>query len=565
MTKRYNQLTYKNNRMKLRSLFKRFLYAILITGILTISIISCNKQLHTAPINSTYGAEFWTSQNSVEEATVAMYGQLRAGLRGAMATDQGESSYFVFGDLVAALFSPAGGDTFLPYGLSETPVVSTKPWNFSYTPYWEPDLQNWSRFYQVIALCNLILQNVPQMNASLFQSSDQRKSYLAEALFVRAYTYFTITRIWGDPVYVSKSYNDVDYGNVPPVPRSPEAAVLDSCIKDLHFASATLDFSGSDPTKTIRANRGSVDALMAHIFEWQHQYDSAHYYCQEIINNGGYSLEPMSNYLNIWKGQSSNESIFEMPMQYNANDPNFKNGGNWQEATFNCFAGFLKGPIIDNQRTSSWIAPTGTFIDYKDPTVQTRDSIPATTLFDTVKDARTKVALQFVTASGGDPAGYMLMKYTNFNYQSPDTKSFPYINNDLVLFRLADIYLLDAEALAYKGDLIGAAQDLSFTEKRAGINTYRRPTNKFDMQEEVIKERGRELIGEGQWFYDLIRNENTPDGTHTHTWLELIGYPADRVSPQNKGYYWPLDMNTLFPYDNLLLQNLWWTNHAGRY
>ena len=42
----------------------------------------------------------------------------------------------------------------------------------------------------------------------------------------------------------------------------------------------------------------------------------------------------------------------------------------------------------------------------------------------------------------------MLIKYTNFFYQKPDTKTLPYINNDLVLFRLSDIILLDAEALA---------------------------------------------------------------------------------------------------------------------
>jgi hypothetical protein len=562
MNRSNNKLTYKTNRMKKRSFFKRFLYSVLAAGILMISIISCNKQLHTAPIGSTYGEEFWTSQSSVEEATVAMYGQLRASLRisSGYGVDQNEPCYFVFGDLVAGLFRYAGGDTFLQYGLTST---NSKPWNFSYVPYWS-NLSDWSRFYQVIALCNLIQQNVSEMPESLFQSKEQRNAYIAEALFVRAYTYFTITRIWGDPVYVSKSYNDVDYGNIPPVPRSPEADVLDSCIKDLHIASASLDFSGGDPSKTIRANRGSVDALMAHIFEWKHNYDSAHYYCQEVINNGGYSLESMSDYLNIWKGQSSSESIFELPMQYNSDDPNFKGGGSWAEATFNCFGGFLKGPIVNNRRSSCWIAPTGTFIDFKDKTVQTQDSIPATTLFDTVKDARTKIALQFMNASGGDPAGYMLMKYTNFDYQSPATQSYPYVNNNLVLFRLADIYLLDAEALAYKGDLQGAAHALSFTEDRAGIDNYTRPENSFDMQEEVIKERGRELIGEGQWFYDLIRNENTPDRPHAHTWLELVGYPADRVLPENKGYYWPIDMNTLFPYDNLLVQNPWWTNNAGR-
>jgi hypothetical protein len=120
---------------------------------------------------------------------------------------------------------------------------------------------------------------------------------------------------------------------------------------------------------------------------------------------------------------------------------------------------------------------------------------------------------------------------------------------------LSDIILLDAEALASTGDLEGARANLAKTEDRAGITSYQNPANQYDMLDEVVMERGRELIGEGQWFYDLIRTEPTQQ------WLEYIGYPADRVTPESKGYYWPLNMGTLFPQDNLLTQNPWWATH----
>lgn len=148
-----------------------------------------------------------------------------------------------------------------------------------------------------------------------------------------------------------------------------------------------------------------------------------------------------------------------------------------------------------------------------------------------------------------------MLKYSNFNYKDPDKKSYPYIDNNLVLFRLSDIYLLDAEALASTGDLAGARDALSKTEIRAGITNYQNPTNQYDMLDEIIAERGRELIGEGQWFYDLIRTEAAQQ------WLEYVGYKSDRISAANKGYYWPLDMGTLFPQDNLLTQNPWWATH----
>jgi starch-binding outer membrane protein, SusD/RagB family len=500
---------------------------------------SCKKYIDQGPITSTYGTEFWTSQTSVEQATLAMYGQLRSCLRYTSpdGVDHGEPSIFINGDLVAGTFAVAKGDVFLPYGLKAS---NNPPWNFSYVPYWAPVLQNWSRFYQLIAQCNLILQNVPEMPTSLFTNESTRNAYIAEALFMRAYTYFYITRIWGDPVFVTKSYNDADYGNIPPLARTPESIVLDSCIADLKKASANLNFAGGDPTKAIRANKGSVYALLAHIYEWKHDYANAHLACQEVINNGGYSLEPMATYKNIWKGQSSQESIFEISMKYNSNDPNFSNGGNWAEANFDCFGTFLKGPIVSNQKSDCWISPKGGLIDQ---------------LMDTANDARYKAILSYVPASGGDVAGYMLLKYTNFAFQKPETKTLPYIDNDLVLFRLSDIYLLDAEALASTGDLAGAAADLAKTEDRAGITSYQNPTNQYDMLDEVVMERFRELIGEGQWFYDLIRTEPTQG------WLEYVGYPGDRVNVTNKGYYWPLDMGTLFPQDKLLTQNPWWATH----
>ena len=109
--------------------------------------------------------------------------------------------------------------------------------------------------------------------------------------------------------------------------------------------------------------------------------------------------------------------------------------------------------------------------------------------------------------------------------------------------------MLDAEALAYSGNLEGARADLAQTEDRAGITSYQDPTNQYDLLDEIVIERDRELIGESQCFYDLIRTEKTQG------WLEYVGYQADRVTDAQKGYYWPLDLSTLFPQDNLLTQN----------
>lgn len=508
---------------------KQFKIGVFFAAVIIVAGTSCKKYLYEPPITSTYGAAFWTSQSAVEQASLAMYGQLRASLRSG-------GSYFINGDLTSGVFIPKAGQ----WNYQTIKASNNPPFNFSYVPYLTDDLQNWSRFYRVIAQANLILQNVPKMQASLFKNEGIRNSYIAEALFIRAYTYFYMIRIWGDPVYVTKTYDDVDYGNIPPVARTAEATVLDSCIKDLKMAAAGLTYAGGNISANIRANKGTVSALLAHIYAWKHDYANAHVYCQDVINNGGYTMEPMATYTNIWKGQQSNENIFELPMQYNPSDPNFSNQNSWAEAQFSFFGTFVKGSVVDNVSNQCWLSPDNGIVDW----------------FYDYADARYNTVWTHVPASGGDVAGYMLLKYTNFQYQKPDTKTLPYLNNNLVLFRLSDIILLDAEAMASTGDLNGARAALAKTEDRAGVSTYTAPTNTYDMMDEIVMERGRELFGEGQWYYDLIRTEEA------QTWLEAVGYPSNgRVNKVNKGYYWPLDMGTLFPYDNLLTQNVWWSTH----
>jgi len=517
----------------LKTIITLLLAAIILTG------TSCKKYLYEAPITATYGDAFWVSQSAVEQASVAMYGQLRSSFRG-------QASFFIFGDLASGAFLPAGqGQSFL----GSITAANSKPFNFSNVSYYEGNLQNWTRFYRIIAQANLILLRVPKMKASAFANEAIRNSYIAEALFIRAYTYFYMIRVWGDPIYVTKTFDDIDYANIPPIARTPEGLVLDSCIIDLKKAAPFLSFTSGNLTKTIRANGGAVAALLAHIYAWKHDYANAHIYCQQVINQGGYTLEPMATYKNIWNGQSSNESIFELPMQYNGSDPNFSNQSDWAEAQFGFFDTFLKDSIVAQQNHNAWISPDGGLVDQFYDTVST------------MADARYNAVWHHISASSGDVSGYMLLKYTNFKFQMPGSTptngTQPYINNNLVLFRLSDIILLDAEALASTGDIEGARSQLAQTEVRAGITSYQSPATAYDMLSEVLVERGRELFGEGTWYYDLIRTEASQQG------LEYVGYPSSggRLNLTNKGYYWPLDMGTLYPFDNLLTQNPWWAVH----
>lgn len=520
-----------------------YLYWIVGLAIVTGSF-SCKKYIDKGPIDATYGSEFWTSQTSVDEAAEDMYGQLRICYRAS-------NSFFLNGDFVSGTF----GSTAWNY----TPLMQTNnpPFDFpTATADYLGDLTNWSAYYTLLAQCNLILQEVPTMPLSDFTNSDStvRNSYLGEALFMRALTNFILVRCWGDPVYVTQTYNNVNYDDIPPVGRTPEAQVLDSCIRDLQVAAGYLAFKGGDPTQTLRANKGTVYALMAHIYAWQHDYADAHLACSQVIQNGGYTLEPAATYTNIWKGQASLENIMEISMTYNDNDPQFTvsaDGYNdystWSEAWFDFFSVFLKDSL-DNNLTGN--GSSGTWIANEalmDTLFNTKGTL-------TSADMRYSTILRHVIAEDGDPEGYLMVKYANFQYQNPSLDANAYISNNLSLFRLGDIYLLDAEALAMTGNSGGAVIDMNQTRNRAGIGGYNGPTDQTSLVNAIFQERERELIGEGQTFFDVIRMEPVLHG------LEALGYLPDRISL--KGYYWPLDLSALFSYDPLLTQNPYWASHT---
>src|SRR5690606_4944405 len=65
---------------------------------------------------------------------------------------------------------------------------------------------DWTNFYTLVNQCNLILKYVPTIN---FSNTDVQNQVLAEALFIRAYTYYWLVRIWGEvPVSITPLESD---------------------------------------------------------------------------------------------------------------------------------------------------------------------------------------------------------------------------------------------------------------------------------------------------------------------------------------------------------------------
>ena len=114
-------------------------------------------------------------------------------------------------------------------------------------------------------------------------------------------------------------------------------------------------------------------------------------------------------------------------------------------------------------------------------------------------------------------------------------------NNDFPIYRLADIYLMKAEA---EIRLYGQAKDVSNVNelrKRAGAKEYTTATLNLD---EIIEERARELAWEGHRRPDLIRFGMFTGGKYLWPWKGAK--PADNPTENVNGKA-TLESRNLFP------------------
>ena len=184
---------------------------------------------------------------------------------------------------------------------------------------------------------------------------------------------------------------------------------------------------------------------------------------------------PRANFTSIFKGQST-EGIFEIS-QNKTNE------------------GYATGIGTRTSKAPYLLSNTG----------NSNMPLDLNTLYtrfftDTVNDLRAKRGMAFLGTT--DP---ITIKYSDNNfitYTGPNNTS-PVVLHNIVIFRLADIKLLRAEALAALGNNSEARTILNEVRALAGLAAS--TASDANLFEAIIDERGRELFIEGHRFYDLVR------------------------------------------------------------
>ena len=319
----------------------------------------------------------------------------------------------------------------------------------------------WDTYYgsNCIYQANAALEGLA---ADSLLSTTARNQLMGECKFMRSFFYFYLVNRFGDVPFVTST----DYRVNQRLPRTSASTVYSNIEQDLLQARQFMQPAYPSRGK-LRPNRYTADALLARLYLYRKQWSNAQSRCDSILNSGLYTLA--SNLDNVFLDQSQ-EAIWQVG----------NNSTTYPKVAPTAGSVFL--PLF------SFLAPTYSLSPFL---IQAFDS----------GDLRKS---HWVASSKVNGITYTYPnKYKATIYSNPLN-----VTEDLMVFRLAEIYLIRAEARAQQGDLAGAMQDINLIRSRAGLGA----ATAGDLTQAmgaILHERQTELFTEwGHRWFDLKRTDS---------------------------------------------------------
>ncbi|WP_286812384.1 MULTISPECIES: RagB/SusD family nutrient uptake outer membrane protein [unclassified Maribacter] len=346
-------------------------------------------------------------------------------------------------------------------------------------------LNLWGSAYEGINAANAIINSETILADAVL---DEQNHIVGEAYALRGLIYFDLVRMF------AQQYNytaDASHLGVPIVlnfdldnepARSTVAEVYEQIISDMTTGISLMsDSSRSGNSNTLSPN--ATRALLAKVYLFKEDWNNAEAMASSVIDSGDYSLISNDNYYDLWTTDNSAESIFEISMTETDNV-----GGNGIAGLY-LQAGF--GDYL----------PSNDVVDLypeNDARLSTFEVDPLLT---------------------GEFGPYRMIKYADIN-------GF----DNVKVVRLAEMYLIRAEARAEIGtDIAGAQDDLDMVRQRAMADEPDNADTGDALKDAIFIERRLELAFEGQRLWDLMRNQMDIVRTNCTAQTCTIPYGADTV------------------------------------
>lgn len=347
----------------------------------------------------------------------------------------------------------------------------------------------WTGAYDGINRVNNILAALPGIGDL---TDSERAQYEGEALFIRGLLYFNLlTYFGGVPVKTKPTLSTENIDQA----RNSASEVYDLIISDLMAASSQLPPAGS--MSPGRANAFSATALLARVYLTRfHDEDNPEFAnlavenAEKVINEGGFTL--LDNYGDLFIGTDNSERIFQVA--FSVQDRNR-----------------LAEYFFTREMNGRYeIGPSNLVMD----------------AFEITDSLRSKAS--FDVDSVGDP-------YCN-KYQELSEGGDP-----VMVIRLAEMYLIVAEALAYtNGDIATIQHNIDVVRSRAGLPPTTASTYD-ELKLAIENERRFEFAFEGHRWFDLVRTNRAVPLLGIEAYKTLFPIPLSEMTSnsmmeQNPGY-----------------------------
>lgn len=441
-------------------------------AILAASLSSCvNDWLDVAPSDGTDADAALTSSSDLAAARTGMYAALKGNSN---LVDYYGQQFFVYGDVHA-------GDDYQYNNLGGSNRASFY-YDMNYQTASEFSSSNvaWKSPYIVIGRANRIIAAAE--GGALSDAAEAKATidqYAAEAKVLRALAHFDLVRIYGKPYTEDQGASlgvplvtGVLESNAKPA-RSTVAEVYTQVVKDLTEAISSNALATE--TEPGYVSVWGAKAILSRVYLNMGDYANALSVAEDIIKNSGAALWTRDQYFKAWDASTPNESEFLFRLNVaGSTDSNDLNGiGNLQQRE-----GYKE------------MVATKKFVDMltSDPEdVRNEMFLPATAAKEVATYGTNKVYLNKLRGQGGNLRNVTIVP----------------------IIRLSEVYLTAAECAFRNNDKTKAVEYLNDLVKNRTTTEASLATVDNITLERILIERRKELIGEGQRYFDALRNNET--------------------------------------------------------
>lgn len=452
------------------------IYKVMGCAILAASLSSCvNDWLDVAPSDGTDADAALTSSSDLAAARTGMYAALKGNSN---LVDYYGQQFFVYGDVHAGddyQYNNIGGSNRasfyydMNYQTASEFSSSTSSSNVA-----------WKSPYIVIGRANRIIAAAE--GGALSDAAEAKATidqYAAEAKVLRALAHFDLVRIYGKPYTEDQGASlgvplvtGVLESNAKPA-RSTVAEVYTQVVKDLTEAISSNALATE--TEPGYVSVWGAKAILSRVYLNMGDYANALSVAEDIIKNSGAALWTRDQYFKAWDASTPNESEFLFRLNVaGSTDNNDLNGiGNLQQRE-----GYKE------------MVATKKFVDMltSDPKDVRNDMfLPATAAKEVATYGTNKVFLNKLRGQGGNLRNVTIVP----------------------IIRLSEVYLTAAECAFRKNDKTKAVEYLNDLVKNRTTTEASLATVDNITLERILIERRKELIGEGQRYFDALRNNET--------------------------------------------------------